>query len=100
MPTRSNGVTHQANEKPLRDAIRQIDKASQDAFTRIATLSRSANQLIGTGDTPGVKQDISTLLELLLEVAQDAENFINATAEGVGCNWVDEPSPVVIDAAA
>lgn len=83
----------------LRDAIRQIDKASQDAFTRIAVLSRSANRLIGTGDIVSAKQELSTLLGLMQELAEDAENTINATAEGVGCNWIIEPAPVVGPAA-
>ncbi len=100
MHTPPNDGTHQATADLLRDAIRQIDKSSQDAFTRIAMLSRSANRLIKAGDITDAKQELSTLLGLMQELAEDAENEINATAEGVGCNWVDEPLPVFAGASA
>lgn len=82
-----------ATPDQLRDAITEMDSLAQSAFSRIASMAQLALLSMEQPSThsPGAggMDHIAHVLEAINAMARDIENHMNATAEGVGCNYVD-----------
>ena len=77
----------------LRNTISEIDCLAQDAFSKIASMAQLALLAMEQPRTyaNGCFMDsIAQMLNAIASEAQNIENCINATAEGVGCNYVDD----------
>ena len=73
----------------LRIAIGDIDCLSQGGFSSIAAIAKLALAALENPLTCGDIDSIAAALESIRSTAMDVENCINATAEGVGCHYVD-----------
>lgn len=74
----------------LREAISEMDCASQGAFSEIATIAKLA---LASLETPNAYIDpecIAVVLAALWGKALDAENHINGLASEVGCSYKDQ----------
>lgn len=82
----------QATPEQLREAVTSMDGMASSAFTEIATLASFAllamEQPRTYANGLGLAA-IATALNAIKSKADDADNCINATAEGVQCNHVD-----------
>lgn len=81
-----------ATPDQLRDAITSMDGFAQSAFSQIASMASLAllalEQPSAYANGTGMDR-IAHVLESIKGMAHDMENCINATAESVGCNYVD-----------
>ena len=77
----------------LRDAITEMDGLAQSAFGQIASMAQLALLAMEQPSTyrrgAGGMDHIAHVLEAITAMARDVENCVNATAESVGCNYVD-----------
>ncbi|HEY9208973.1 MAG TPA: hypothetical protein VIP31_08065 [Acidovorax sp.] len=73
----------------LRIAIHDMDCMSQGGFSSIAAIAKLALAALENPQTCGDIDSIAAALESIRCTAKDIENCINATAEGVGCHYVD-----------
>ena len=73
----------------LRIAISDMDCLSQSGFSSIAAIAKLALAALENPLTCGDIDCIAAALESIRSTAMDVENCINATAEGVGCHYVD-----------
>lgn len=74
----------------LRSTLELVDSVSQDAFRRIRSLC--AVTLLAM-EQQGKTLDMEHLAQVLKQIEQasdEAHNYINSEAEGVGCNYKDE----------
>lgn len=74
----------------LRITMSDIDRLSQSAFSEIRSIARLALFLLETPKGYQHLDDIANVLNAIWLRAEDTENMINAMAEGLGCNYVDE----------
>lgn len=82
--------TAQATTEKLQSTIREIDGMAQGAFSEIAAIAKLV--LVSLED-PISCNDSDTLARAITAIrtkALDAENCINAYAEEIGCQYVDE----------
>lgn len=83
-----------ATTEQLRSTITDMDAMAQGAFSEIASMASLALLALeqpGTYATNGRGlDDVAAMLTAIKSKALDIENCINATAEGVGCNYVDD----------
>ena len=81
-----------ATPAQLREAITSMDSMASSAFTEIATLASFAllamEQPRTYANGLGLEA-IATVLNAIKSKADDADNCINSTAEGMECNYVD-----------
>lgn len=81
-----------ATPEQLRNAISEMDGLAQSAFSEIASmaaLALLAMEQPGTYANGCAMDAIAHVLSAIKSKALDIDNCINATAEGVGCNYVD-----------
>ena len=81
-----------ATPEQLREAVNSMDGVAQKAFSEIASMARLALLVMEQPNTyaNGAGLDsIAHMLNAIKSTALDIDNCINATAEGVGCNYVD-----------
>lgn len=82
----------EANNEQLREAVNHIDNYAQSACGEIVSLCSLALLSMEQPATyaNGCNMDVvAHVLQAIKNKAQDAQNGINATAEEVGCNYVD-----------
>jgi hypothetical protein len=79
-----------ATPAKLREAITEMDSMAQDAFSEIATIAKLALASLETPEGYSNIEGIARVLNFICGKALDAENYINCTAEGVGCNYKDQ----------
>lgn len=79
----------------LHSTIEDMDERSQEAFERIqalASVSRKAIEKLADELPVSAERaflfDLDRTLEMIRDIADDAENEINGAAEKVGCNYV------------
>ena len=73
----------------LRSAISDMDCMSQSGVSSIAAITKLAPAALENPMTCNDIDSIAAALESIRSTAMDVENCINATAEGVGCHYVD-----------
>ena len=69
--------------------INNIDCASQSSFSTIAALCRLALASLDTSEGVQDIESLANVFDVILDKAVEAENYINAEAEGVGCHYKD-----------
>lgn len=75
--------------KKLQDTIEQMDGLAQEGFSEISAIAKLALKSL---ELPDGHLHIDTLADALSAIfgkAATIENCINATAEDVGCNYID-----------
>ncbi|NMM13592.1 MAG: hypothetical protein HHJ17_08660 [Rhodoferax sp.] len=82
----------------LRSTITEMDSASQDAFSEIATIAKLALASLETPDAYTNPECMAIVLNAIFDRAMDVENNINAMAEEVGCNYKDQAQRRRMDA--
>lgn len=82
-------MTKVTTEK-LQATIRDMDGMAQDAFSEIAAIAKLVLAALENPITCNDTNAIAHVLGAIRSKALDAENCINAYAEEVGCNYVDE----------
>lgn len=90
-------VAHEVQK--LRNAVETMDCLSQEGFSKISSI---AKLLLASFETPEghlCLNEAAGALRTISGVADDIENSINATAEDVGCNYVDKAERRRWDAA-
>lgn len=75
----------------LTQAVEEIDGLSQAGFSEIASISRLALAAMENPKSCNNLDAFAHAFEAIAYKAEDIENCINATAERVGGNHVDEP---------
>lgn len=84
---------NKATPEQLRDAVTDMDAMAQGAFSEIASMASLALLALEQPSTyahDGLRMDrVADMLTAIQGKARDIDNCINATAEGVGCNYVD-----------
>jgi hypothetical protein len=73
----------------LRNAIEVMDALSQEGFSEIAAI---ANLALARMEMPGCYHSLGDIAYALLAIKQKAENienYVNAEAEDVGCNYTN-----------
>lgn len=75
----------------LKDSVEFMDCLSQTGFTRVGTIARLALLAMETPEGARDLDSIADALQAIWEAASDMKDSINAEAESVGCNHVDEP---------
>lgn len=78
-----------ATTKQLCSAIVDMDRMAQDAFSEISTMAQLALVSLETPKAYTNLESMATVLKAIFERAVDAEDDINAMAEGVGSNYKD-----------
>lgn len=78
-----------ATTDQLRNAITEMDSSAQHAFSQIGAIAELALAALERPDAYSNLESIAQVLIAILEKAMSAEDHINATAEGVGCNYKD-----------
>jgi hypothetical protein len=74
----------------LRSTIELLDALSQEGFSEISAIASLA---LARMETPGCYHSLGDIAYALIAIkskAEDIENCINAEAEGVGCNHIDQ----------
>lgn len=84
----------------LERQIRSIDAASQRGLGQIGALAKLAINALETEEGSLDFESMAWVLACISEKAEEVENAINAAAESVGCNYVDEAYSRRIDARA
>lgn len=74
----------------LRDAVEVMDSLSQEGFAEISSIAKLALSALETPDGYRHMGNIVNAFKAIWGGADDIQNCINAEAEGVGCNYVDE----------
>ena len=88
-PAVSNPAT-KADIQNFKNVILDMDKLSQEGFSKISSIARLA---LAALETPGhirKDEDIANVLTAIWHIADDVENCINSRAEDVGSNYVDD----------
>lgn len=90
-------------EKPttdeLRNAITEMDNLAQNAFSEIAIIAELAMESLERPEGYAHPQRLAYAFQTIYSKAMDIENCINATAEGVGCNYKDKAFSRRLEAA-
>ncbi|MCO6427121.1 hypothetical protein [Nitrosomonas communis] len=76
-------------EIKLRFTLFNIDALSQDGLSEISSISRLALASLETPEGYRHMDDIANALRAIWSKAEDIQGCINAQAEDVGCNYVD-----------
>lgn len=76
--------------KKLRDMIQLLDNYSQHGLSQISAIARLALLSLETPDGYLHRDEIAKAFEAIHEKAEYLEDCINAEAENVGCNYIDE----------
>ena len=74
----------------LRDTIQLLDNYSQRGCSQIAAIARLALESLKVPESAYALDGIAYALEAICEKAEYVEGCINAEAENVGCNYIDE----------
>lgn len=88
-PTAAN-FDHDRELKKLQNTVRDMDAMSQEAAGQISALAKMLLTNLQSIARPVDLELIATMLELIWSKAEILENDINASAESVGCEYVDE----------
>lgn len=83
------GDTTTATPDQLREAITLMDQISQGAFSEIAVIARLALASLKTPAGYSNIDDIFHVLTAISNKAVETENYLNSTAEEVGCHYKD-----------
>ncbi|VCU71916.1 hypothetical protein PIGHUM_04007 [Pigmentiphaga humi] len=83
-------TTTEASVKALKEAIENMDGLSREGFGQIASIARLALYAMESPTTAHEIETYAVALETIWGTALRLENCINAEAEAVGCNCVDE----------
>lgn len=75
--------------KQLCNAITEMDSSAQNAFGQIRAIAELALASLEKPETYSTLEGIAKVLIAIGEKARSAEDYINATAEDVGCNYKD-----------
>lgn len=86
----ATAATAQATTEKLRFAISDMDCQAQGGLSSIAAIAWLTLAALENPRTCNDLDSIADALESILAKALDTENCINATAEEVGCHYVDE----------
>lgn len=73
----------------LCNAVTEIDRMSQGAFSEIATIANMALAALEKPESCTDTEGMATVLKAIFERAVDAEDDINGKAEEVGSNYKD-----------
>lgn len=82
-------TTPDHDTQDLRETIHNIDALSQGGFSEIAAVAGLALSRLEKPEGLLDLEDIAYALLAIRNKARDIENFINAEAESVGCNYKD-----------
>ena len=74
----------------LKGAVIDMDCLSQQGLTEISSIAKLALARMETPEGYRNMDDIANALIAIWVKANDIENCISSTAEGVGCNYIDE----------
>lgn len=75
--------------KQLCNAITEMDSSAQNAFGQIRVIAELALASLEKPETYSTLEGLAKVLIAIGEKARSAEDYINATAEDVGCNYKD-----------
>lgn len=73
----------------LSQTLELVDSVSQDAFSRIRSTCAVVLLAMEQHTRPIDTEDPAQLFKQIEQTAEEAENFINAEAESLGCNHQD-----------
>lgn len=93
MTDQSFAATLKSNDlelQKLRNKITDMDGLSQEGCEQISSIARLALASLEMAIVNGNFDDIATALSMISQKAGEIENCINAEAEMVGCNHVNE----------
>jgi len=88
--TDTKTTTTPGDLQKLREAVSTMDAYSQEAFKEIGAIARLALRCMTLPNEPRAADDIATALKAICARADEAMNGINAEAESVACNYVDD----------
>ncbi|PHV11505.1 hypothetical protein [Chitinimonas sp. BJB300] len=74
----------------LRNAVKSMDRLSQDGLSEMTAIARLALAWLETPDSYQHMDNIAYALQMIWGKADDIQNSINAQAEEVGCHYVDD----------
>ena len=74
----------------MRTTITSMDGLSQGGFSEIAAIAKLALKSLETPDGYRSMDSIASALESICGKAENTQNRINAAAEQVGCNHVND----------
>lgn len=85
------------NIQKLQAALERADGLAHEAHRAISALVEAIGVLLLQPDTGARREAVSTLAEQIDHRAFEASNEINAEAESLGCNYIDEKQRFTID---
>ena len=91
MATTKTQITSETIES-LRATVELMDSLSHSGFSEIGAIAKLA---LSAMETPGRCEDFETIalaFQIILDKAEDMQNFVNSEAGAVGCNYEDKQS--------
>lgn len=73
----------------LRSVVKDMDCLSQDGFSQVASIAKLALRSLEHPEGHRRLEDLAQAFRAICLKAQDTQDYINAMAEEVGCNFID-----------